>query len=102
MQEDDPAPPSKRRYRYSLAMLLVAITAVAVLLTAWKIWSYEPPTYRIPLYEKADGTRRSWFDVGPNRVRLATIARNDRDGTLHVEDGDHRATTDRRVSDAAT
>jgi hypothetical protein len=78
------------------------ITVVAVLLAAWKIWSYEPPTYRIPLYEKADGTRKSWFDVGPNRVRLATIARNDRDGTLHAEDGDHRAVAKPQISDAAT
>ncbi|HEX5470820.1 MAG TPA: hypothetical protein VFW73_02985 [Lacipirellulaceae bacterium] len=90
------------RYRFSLATLLVLVTFVAALLGAWKIWSYEPPTNRIPLYEKAEGTRRSWMDVGPNRVRLAVIARNDRDGTLHVEDGQQHAVAQSQIPDSGT
>ncbi|HVT29444.1 MAG TPA: hypothetical protein VHE81_15620, partial [Lacipirellulaceae bacterium] len=92
----------QRRYHYSLATLLLIVTFVAVLLGAWKIWSYEPPTNRIPLYEKAEGTRRGWMNVGPNRVRLAVIARNDRDGTLHVEDGQQHSTSQSQVPDSST
>src|SRR3954471_6673169 len=92
----------RRWYRFSLATLLAALTLAAVILALWKIWSYEAPTDRIALYEKAKGTRRDWFDVGPNRVRLAIIARNDRDGTLHVEDGRPQPAAAPAVPDAAT
>src|SRR5438552_2750868 len=92
----------RRWYRFSLATLLAALTLAGVILALWEIWSYESPTDRIALYEKAKGTRRDWFDVGPNRVRLAIIARNDRDGTLHVEDGQHQSIAASSVPDAAT
>ena len=99
---DNTARPARRWYRFSMGTLLALVTLAAVVFGAWKIWSYVPPTDRIAAYEKAKGTRQSYFDVGPNRVRLATIARNDRDGTLRVEDGDRRAEAKRHVSDTTT
>ncbi len=93
--------PGPRKYRFSLGTLLALVTLVALSLGTWKIWTYEPPTNRIAEYEKAEGTRQNWFDVGPNRVSLSAIARNDRDGTLHVEDGDHHAAPQSAVPDAA-
>src|SRR3954470_19328215 len=96
------AKPPRRWYRFSLSTLLAALTLAAVILALWKIWSYEAPTDRIALYEKASGTRRDWFDVGPNRVRLAIIARNDRDGTLHIENGQRQAAAASAVPDAVT
>ena len=102
MHVGDQSSPGPRKYRFSLGTLLALVTIVALALGAWKIWSYEPPTNRIAEYEKAVGTRQNWFDVGPNRVRLAFIARNDRDGTLHVEDGDHHAASKSTVPYAAT
>lgn len=46
-----------------------------------------PPTDRIAAYEKAPGTLQNWFDVGPNRVRMRLVTRNERDGTLKYENG---------------
>src|SRR3954469_22633688 len=92
----------RRWYRFSLATLLAALTLAAAILALWKIWSYESPTDRIALYEKAKGTRQDWFKVGSNRVRLALIARNDRDGTLHIENGQHQSAAASSVPDTTT
>jgi len=75
------------RLRFSLMTLLLSITFCAVFLGTWQVLTYEPPTDRIPLYEKAPSTRGSWIDVGPNRVGIRLLARNDRDGSIHYENG---------------
>lgn len=66
--------------------MMLVITACAGGLAVWRVFIYEPPTHKIALYEKAPGTRRGWIDVGPNRIRLRLIARNDRDGSIHYDD----------------
>ncbi len=75
------------RLRFSLASLFLLTTLCAALLVAWKAITYEPPTHKISLYEKAPGTVRDSFVVGPNRVRMHLVTRNDRDGALHYENG---------------
>ena len=65
-------------------LFFVACSAVAV--SAWKAFVYEPPTHKIPLYEKALGTRSS-ARVGPNEIKIRLVARNDRDSSIYVENG---------------
>ncbi len=76
-----------RLKRFSLATLLLITTVCAILLWVGKWVTYEPITDRIPAYEKAPSTRGSSFDVGPNRVQMRLVTRNDRDGSLIHEDG---------------
>jgi hypothetical protein len=74
--------------------MLLMLTAAAILLAVWKVATYEPYTHRIPLYERADGTRGS-MDLGPNRAEISLLARNDRDGTIRREDGRGQAVANR-------
>ncbi|HEX6961337.1 MAG TPA: hypothetical protein VF175_05675, partial [Lacipirellula sp.] len=71
--------------RFSLATLLLLTTIIAGGLAVWRAFIYEPPTHKIALYERAPGTRGSWIDVGPNRIGLKLIARNDRDGSVFLD-----------------
>jgi hypothetical protein len=70
------------RARFSLATMMLAITVCAAALAAWRLFIYEPPTHKIAAYEKAPGTRGNSIQVGPNRIGLRLVARNDRDGTI--------------------
>jgi hypothetical protein len=70
------------RARFSLATLLIVTTIAAGGMAVWRVFFYEPPTHKIPLYERAPGTRPQALDVGPNRVGLRLIARNDRNGSI--------------------
>jgi hypothetical protein len=74
-----------RRARFSLATVMLVITVCTGVLAAWRMFIYEPPTHTISAYEKAPGTRGSSIQVGPNRVGLRLIARNDRGGTIHYD-----------------
>ena len=75
------------RFRFSLARLLAAITLVAVLAAAWQAFFYRHPTYYLGLYEQAPSTRSGTIAVGPNRIEIEYLARNDRDGSIRYEDG---------------
>jgi hypothetical protein len=73
------------RARFSLTTLLLLTTAVAGGMAIWRVFVYEPPTHKIPLYERAPATRGRSIEVGPNRVGFRVIARNDRDGSIHYD-----------------
>ncbi len=75
------------RLRFTTRRLLVFVTCWCIALGVWRTYIYEPPTHKIPLYEKASGTRSLSTRIGPNTIRIAQLARNRRDGTLVVEDG---------------
>jgi hypothetical protein len=77
----------RSRARFSLATMMLAITVCAGALAAWRMFIYEPPTHKIAAYEKAPGTRGASMQVGPNRIGLRLIARNNRDGAIRYDDG---------------
>lgn len=79
--------PRRRRFRFSLAKLLAAITLVALLAAGWQLIFYRHPTYYLGLYEQAPSTRSGSIAVGPNRIEIEYLARNDRDGSIRYEDG---------------
>jgi hypothetical protein len=78
---------SKPHFRFSLAGLLAAITIAAVGFAVWRAFFVKHPTYYLGLYEQASSTRTGSIAVGPNRIELDYLARNDRDGSLDYEDG---------------
>lgn len=84
-QFDLPSP--RRRFRFSLAKLLAAITVVAILAAAWRVFFVKHPTYYLAYYEKAPGVRNNSIVVGPNRIEIDYLARNDRDANVQHEDG---------------
>src|SRR5690606_26989519 len=73
-----------RRPRFSLRLLFGVTTLLAVGIGFWLAYIYEPPTHKIPLYEKAPSTRGTSIRVGPNTIRLRSITRNRYDGTLEA------------------
>lgn len=88
------------RIRFSLAKLLAAITIVALLAAAWQLFFYRHPTYSLGLYEKAPSTRSGSIEVGPNRIEIEYIARNDRDVSIHYEDGFSSPVTSQSADEA--
>ncbi|WP_428304882.1 hypothetical protein [Lacipirellula sp.] len=78
---------NRRRFRFSLAKLLAAITLVALLAATWQLVFYRHPTYFLGLYEKAPSTRNGSIAVGPNRIEIEYLARNERDGSIRYADG---------------
>ena len=75
------------RLRFTTRRLLLFVTCWCIALGVWRTYIYEPLTHKIPLYEKAYGTRRLSKRIGPNSIRIARVVRNRRDGALVVEDG---------------
>ncbi len=75
------------RLRFTMRRLLLFVTCWCIAFGLWRTYIYEPPTHKIPLYEKAFGTRRLSKRIGPNTIRIARVARNRRDGSHIVEDG---------------
>ena len=63
-------------------MLLVAI-GIAV----WKTYIWEPPTNLIAGYEKAPILYGTTATIGPNQIRILSVSRNDRDGSILIENG---------------
>lgn len=53
----------------------------------WSRYVYEHPAHQNLSYEKAPYSRRLHYRVGPNRLRITSVARTDRDGAVNVEDG---------------
>ncbi|MBW3600244.1 MAG: hypothetical protein KY475_23615 [Planctomycetes bacterium] len=98
----------ERRFQFSLATMLVVMACCAVILVIRKALIYEPPTDKFPLYEQAPGTRSAWAVVGPNRVGIRLVARNDRDGSVRIEDGrggavvNHAPANQQELIDAAS
>src|SRR5688572_14110205 len=81
--------PSLGRFtRFSVRFLFGLTALAAVLLGIWKAFLYEPPTHRIPGYEQAPSTRRLAAEIGPNKITIRSVARNDRDGNISIESGD--------------
>jgi hypothetical protein len=76
-----------RRPRFSLAALMLLLTVCAGGLAVWRAFIFEPPTHRIALYERAPGMRGRFIDIGPNRIGLRLLARNDRDGSILYDKG---------------
>lgn len=87
MSQIAPRIPRRFRFRFSLARLLAAITLVALLAAAWQMIFFRHPTYYLGLYEQAPSTRSGTIAVGPNRIDIEYLARNDRDGSIRYEDG---------------
>ncbi len=79
--------PSRRFTRFSIRFLFGLTAFSAVLMGIWKAFIYEPPTHKVPAYEKAPGTRRLAAQVGPNTISIRSVARNDRDGSISIESG---------------
>lgn len=73
--------------RFSLRTLILFVSLLAVALTIWRVFFYFPEAHRNRLYEYADSTRQLAAQIGPNVVSIKLVSRNDRDGSIHVEDG---------------
>lgn len=70
--------------RFSLRVFLLVIAAVAALLWLLQAWSYVHPAHKFPAYEKAPYTSRLQKEIGPNTIRIRSIARNRYDGKIHL------------------
>ncbi len=64
------------RLRFTTRRLLLFVTCWCIALGLWRTCIYEPPTHKIPLYEKAYGTRRLSKSIGPNTIRIAQVVRS--------------------------
>lgn len=73
--------------RYSIRAALVVMFLVALGIAAWKAFIWEPPTHKISQYEKAPIFYGTTATIGPNQIRILSVARNDRDGGLRIENG---------------
>lgn len=80
-------PPLATWRRFSIRFLFMLIALSAAGMGVWKAFIYEPPTHKIPAYEKAPVSRGLVAQVGPNTIRIQSVARNRRDGGLVVESG---------------
>lgn len=78
---------SRRVFQFSIrrGLLLIAICALGIVI--YQNFIYEPPTHKIPLYEKARPHAGTSAKVGPNVVRIKSVVRNDRNGGVQCEDG---------------
>lgn len=84
-ESDKPRQAQSRRI--SIRSLFVVTALCAALLGVWRAFIYQPPTHKIPLYEKARATRTLAAVVGPNRIAIESVARNRADGSIAVESG---------------
>ena len=82
-----PRDPTARRWQFSIRLILLVATLSAVAVACWKAFVWEPPTHSIALYEKAAIFYGRTARIGPNQIRIESIARNDRDGSIRVESG---------------
>ncbi len=73
--------------RFTILTLLVLTGLSAAVAGYWKAFIDEPPTHKISAYERAMPWHSTTAQVGPNRVTIELIARNDRDGSISIEDG---------------
>ncbi|WP_164101004.1 hypothetical protein [Candidatus Laterigemmans baculatus] len=73
--------------RFSVRFVLAITACCAVLLGIWNAYYDVPETHQIPAYEKAPGTRALTAPVGPNQIRIRSIARNRRDGNIELRAG---------------
>jgi hypothetical protein len=80
------SPPS-RRWQFSIRITLLAVTMCALAVAFWKAFVWQPPTHGIALYEKASAFYGRTAKIGPNQIRIESVARNDRDGAIRVESG---------------
>ncbi len=78
---------SSGRVQFSLRMVLLAVAVFAIGVAYWKTYIWEPPTHRIAAYEKAPMFYGRTARIGPNQIRIESVARNDRDGSIEVESG---------------
>jgi hypothetical protein len=63
------------------------MTVCALAAACWKVFIWQPPTHRISLYEKAPAFYGRTAKIGPNQIRIESVARNDRDGEIRIESG---------------
>ncbi len=76
-----------RKMQFSIRLVLVGVTLCAVAVAVWKSYIWVSPTDRILSYEKAPHYHGRTARIGPNQIRIESVARNDRDGTIRVETG---------------
>lgn len=80
--------PSIRGRRFSLRFLLIGTALVAAILGIWRLVSYRHPAHQFLSYEKAPYTSGRQMRIGPNVIKIVSIARNRYDGKIHVVSGD--------------
>ena len=80
-----------RQFRIWHLLILIAVSAIAIVV--WLNFVYVHPTHQIPLYEKAPYSRSGRMTIDGTSISIKSVARNERDGTLLVEDGFGRAIT---------
>lgn len=76
------------RRRLTIRSLLVVTGTCAVLLGIWKALIVEPATHQILAYEKAPSTTGLSAIIGPNQIRVQSIARNTREGRVELASGE--------------
>lgn len=77
-----PAVDSRKQFTIRALLGLASVAAIAI--ACWKAIVWEPPTDQFQLYEKARAYHGWTAKIGPNRIRIVSIARNDGDGNLVV------------------
>ena len=75
------------RKRVSIKFLFVLTALCAALIGVWRNFIYEPPTHKVPGYEKATAVQNLSTSVGRNRIEIKSVARNRADGTVAAETG---------------
>ena len=72
------------RKQFSIRVLLGLACLAAIGVAYWKAVVWEPPTNQFGLYERAQAYHGWTATIGPNQIRIVSIARNDRDGSVLV------------------
>lgn len=86
MASESRCPPG-RRWQFSIRITLLAVTMCALAVAGWKAFLWQPPTHGIAIYEQAPAFYGRTAKIGPNQIRIESVARNDRDGGISVETG---------------
>lgn len=79
--------PGTGRLQFSIRHTLLLVTACAIGIAFYLAFIWKPPTDGIRAYEKAPAFYGRTARIGPNQIRIESIARNDRDGTIRIETG---------------
>ena len=80
-----------RQFKIRHLLILIAVCACAIV--AWLNFIFVHPAHRIPLYEKAPYSRSGRMTIDGTSISIDRVTRNDRDGSLIVEDGFGRPIT---------